>query len=597
MKFRIAPTLLAVAVGLLAALPLVDTWRVFGPQFALPAIGYTDANNYLHRLHAIERGDWFFGNPYYVEHATDPSPTVFISDWIASIPLHVGMSLPVALAFNLFLWCGISAALLYWFFRRQSLSETWSSAAALAVFVSTYLFLIRPVSLQVIFPFFLLFLAALFAWKRTPTWSHGVLLAATTAAGPYLYSYLGQLVLATMGVAFLVALVRGQWPRVRQLIGIGAGTIFFLIPFALYAWIQTTHPAYWDMLTRTGLVLTRVPPLQFFVLTAGVLALLALWTIPVWKRWSMRPGYDHARWCTNMVGGGMILAAGSHLITGKELEIAQHIQKFTDPWIILSLALWAWFTRPAWQPLKKQATLTAVCVVCALVALTSPLRALQELAELQTPHAVAARTALFQETSAVQGVLDRLNHFLQPVVIWTKDGTVLNDAMTSATPHRVLFSSRSTMQLTSTEELETRYLVSQSLNNIDQARIEADFRAYAGPSAIHPHKTHNRTVRLCQWLQLPRIGVHCGTPQDAVSFKGRDYFENLFRQYQRIQADPAKYFRTYNVTYVVNDRRNPIAVDRLMEIFSNAAITYDDGRFQIIQLSAPSAPEAPAQEA
>src|SRR3989338_10782345 len=80
------------AVAVLALVPHARIARAFGSVPPVVVSIIEDDRYYFSRSKEIADGNFFIGNPYYIEHADDTSPAFFVSDWIAAVPHVFGFS-------------------------------------------------------------------------------------------------------------------------------------------------------------------------------------------------------------------------------------------------------------------------------------------------------------------------------------------------------------------------------------------------------------------------------------------------------------------------------------------------------------------------
>ena len=64
----------------------------------------TNYSYYFARIHEIADGKPFIGNPYFFEHKDEPSVAFFGADWVASVPVLVGLPFGLAMYLNLLFW-------------------------------------------------------------------------------------------------------------------------------------------------------------------------------------------------------------------------------------------------------------------------------------------------------------------------------------------------------------------------------------------------------------------------------------------------------------------------------------------------------------
>lgn len=135
------------------------------------------------------------------------------------------------------------------------------------------------------------------------------------------------------------------------------------------------------------------------------------------------------------------------------------------------------------------------------------------------------------------------------------------------------------------QEIEERYLINNYFNDLKQADIEKDYQNYAGVgNAVHKYKTVNRGFKLCRILKLDKFGKDCGELTDAVTFKGKEYFNNLYQQYRdEIKPNINEKLKKYQVAYIIKDKE--FKSNFQPENLEGTELVYQDERFLIYKIS------------
>ncbi|NBV76666.1 hypothetical protein EBR66_00655 [bacterium] len=493
--------------------------------YSVPIELVDDSHYYLARMVAVSHGYPLIGNPYIAEHANDPAIAFFGADWLGAIPLFLGFSVVGAELWNIVFWSAASALSL-WYFAR---SFAWSSRQYLflvsVVTVSALPMLLRPVAMQIVFPLFLAFLAALKGWLDEPH-SHrrSVLLALFSIIPFYLYTYFWQIVVVAFAILHLIAWKKAQYRMplfwVDCAVGIGA------LPMALYTLHQLSLPLYWETVTRIGFVATHTFGFS------GVLAALFI-VVPLFALWfSYRSSLD-SFWV--IVAISLWVAAWSNVISGKDLETAVHMMRFVMVYAV-SASVAVLFSLENKKTISIYAALICVVVV-----------------GVYQLHDV-------YRFSAVLSSDPRTGEQYAPLFTWLNEHAQTGDVVLSPydigrympimTTQFVLYHPNAELFLMSDREVEDRYLASHVFDSLTLSDIERDFRLYAGAgNSLHQYKTHNREVTLCRWLQQSDCGVYA----TEFSWRGEAYFRSLLNRFQDIQRSPSKTLRTWNVRYVILD--------------------------------------------
>jgi hypothetical protein len=312
----------------------------------LPVVVYNDADYYFDRMREVKDGYLFLGNPYFIEHHEDPPPAFFLADWLSAIPLLLGIPLMMTVLINFFLWSFLFFLLVFLLLRLLNLSPRWSFWGSIIVYSEVYMLMIRPVSMQVVFPFFLIFLIAFLLWlKETASRKRQVALALSAAFTAYIYTYAWQIVI----VAFLLTPILFYLTNRRDSLGayfkMSGMFVLASIPLVLYTMKQVAHPLYWETMQRIGLVNTHVPTVAVVYVSIWIVAMLCF--AVMLARHDRRVGVMRTHGVHFafflLLGLAMIAVTFSNIITGKDLELPQHIERFIVLWLGLASVYMAHF--------------------------------------------------------------------------------------------------------------------------------------------------------------------------------------------------------------------------------------------------------------
>src|SRR3989344_5231375 len=212
--------------------------------------------------------DWYplLGNPFFFEHRESVTPAFILPFLVSAAPLFVGMSLPVTVVFNFILWSLVFGIIVYAYLYGQ---------------------LIRPVSMQVVQPVFMLFILAFFFWWERPANKYrDALLGLAVAITLYDYTYLLQIIIVFLGLVFVYLLYTKDWRRIAHALIVGVYASVLGIPFLALTFTQLHDANYADSMFRIGLAYTHLPAGEAFIGGARILSLLALAYV-TWK-WLVR---------------------------------------------------------------------------------------------------------------------------------------------------------------------------------------------------------------------------------------------------------------------------------------------------------------------
>lgn len=585
---RRAKFFLAMATAILVSFPILKVGLAVGNSWrgVVPSI-IDDDLYYYARIHEVLDGNALIGNPYFAEHRMDMSPAFFVADWISSLPFFV-FSFPVSVVWNAYFWTLITALLLFTFFRRLGCSARIAVCGALLVVIASFRMLLRPTSMQTVFPVMLLFWIAFHEWwiHRTSVsagalnqrmWKTDAWLILATSAQFYIYSYSWQVAGGTFlaGIA-LLAILR-SWREALRLMGIGIASLLLAVPALWVMAIQIKNPWYWETMHRIGLIWTYIPTYSSLASVVWILIVFGLWFVV-----SRRQSIEGLTGFVLATGSGLAFAFVSNVVTGKELELYNHIIRFAIPWSIIILTILAYtLTRvefATYKPLRRFAIF-----VFAVAAIRVPASALKEFPTIAFRLTPTERVAIrdVQAYAAPAAWIEA--HVSTSSVIWAdRNFSAFIPLLTSKYD---LFDPNGGIHLVSSREMEDRYLVSRFFDPVTLDSLIADYRVYAGAgNAVHERLTRNREAQVCAWLHVWWVGIQCGKPvQSLEALKGRDFFQALADRYQvEIVPNVRQLLQTYHVSYIVvddfrNSHWNPSAI-------GETQMVYNDGRFHIYKI-------------
>lgn len=572
-------------VFFLSLLPVIHTYNQSGNLFTEVTPSFVDDDlYYLARIQDVVQGYPFIGNPYYFEHRNNISPSFFIADWISSIPLILGLDLSHSLALNFSLWSLIFAVLVYLILKVNGLPSLGSVLGSIGVYMSLYIMLLRPVSMQVVAPFFLVFYLSYAIWmkEKVPSKLQSIFLSLAIIMTFYVYTYLWQIVVVILGLTLLLLVKNRDWLKLKLFILLNFVSLILVLPVVFYTIKQISAPYYWETMGRIGLVNTHLPTMLSFYDGGIILAVLALWSFSYFCFTNLKKDKSFVDNLTlvTVSGLGLFLTLFSNVITGKELEISNHIERFIVIWIGLSLFTYFWYFAKSFSEFSAL-RLYKKLVIIILLCLHSILFVYYLVDQFKIRQIFDSDVLTMQEYKEPLVWLSK--NAPKESVVWANGG--IGDYVPIETTNFILFSAGGGLHVMPNKEQEERYLISRFFDNLTLEDIKKDFRAYSGVgNSIHQYKTHNRKVNLCNIFKFSYLGMNCGQLTDAVSFKGEDYFVNLFNQYKNdIKPDIVEKLKKFNVTYIVKDKTatNIFKPEKI----PNTELVWSEGDFEIYRIN------------
>ncbi|MDO8589693.1 MAG: hypothetical protein Q7R69_00235 [bacterium] len=564
-KLFLAVALVATLIPAIFVIYEVGGWRNW--QGVLPR-GSTDSLYYYARMHEVVDGYPLLGNPYVYEYRKDLAPAFFLPDIVSAIPMLLGVPFNLAVMINMFAWSFVFLALSFTLLRLLRLPRGWAFLWSVFLYISLYSLMLRPTIMQIVYPFFLMFLIALLKFLYEPHERKRIVwLSLAAASAFYVYSYLSYIVLLSFAFIFFWFLFTRRFQELRSLLTCGIFTALLLIPFGFYTLMQMQGPYYFETLSRIGLVYTRVPSIEVFFYGRWLaVGMLLTWLVPLKQK---------VFWFST--GAALFVSLCLNIITGVELTLGVHVGRFVILWmvIILGVGLYEWYFS---ETLKTHRTKYIVVAILLSILSVGVVRNL--------PHGLdffkffgergSDYTADLQTYAGPLKWLDK--NVPEQSVIWANDS--ISEYIPIMTRHYPLFTEGTVLHNISGPELEDRYLVSHSMDVLTIEDIKSGLGLYAGagPSELEP-LAQNRRAWLCDvWVRFagPR---QCPPRTDSITLRGEEYFKTLVERFKTVKKDQATLLQQFNVKYLILDR----AHDNLERISLNKAL-YDDGRFVILSL-------------
>jgi MFS family permease len=570
-------TFLGIAVLFLSLLPVFETVVNFGFHSWVVPPSYIDDNYYYVRMKEIVDGQPMLGNPYLKEHAQDIAATWVLPDWLYSLPLLAGAPLFAAVSINFSLWSLVLALLLYIFLRKTGLPRSWSAFGTFFCYTQVYIFVLRPISMQLVFPVFIAYLLAWFSWRERPDKKSTVLLlGAVTALAFYDYPYLWQIVVVFSGLMLFYFLWKKEQRVIKYFFITNALALVLLIPFILFTLRQISHPLYWETMARTGLVATHLPTAVAFytgvwILSLSTLLLLSLRWVPEFRKYS---GYVRFVVTFSIMGISMLIVSASNLITGKELETANHVERFVRLWLAIGLVvlIYYFFTERKMLLMLPSSRKFLLCLLV-FVVLTGNI---SYSGDLSTFVHSKYRLEMMQEYREYMPAFAWLDaQEIEPQVVWTDPTTELRSILPIYTKHYVLYSPPTILHLVSDDEIQERYLTAQYLSEPTVKSMAKDAGNFAGVArGFHLAGTHNREVKLCRLLRLDLFGKDCGILTDSVTLNTPLSEQMFLRFTNEIKPNIDAKIEKFHVRYIMTDKEHEATFHP--ELLKNVTRVYED---------------------
>ncbi len=566
-SFFVAGLIASILLGLLPFIVLTVQEKRF--PTVIPEV-VDDSLYYYARTAEVAQGHPLIGNPYYVEHRADIAPAFFVTDWFAALPAIFHLSMNLVIFFDIAVWIGIFYFIGHLFFKRVDYSLGGASVLSFFVTLSVLWLLVRPVSMQIVFPFFFLMLLVFYDWLADRS-SRRKLISFAVIAGVlfYIYSYAAQLVVLLYVLLGLWELYTKQFQNLKRTLLAGCLSLLIALPSFYFLYRQIENDNFWQTMTRTGLIPTHSLGGEGLLCLALVFLGLVIIKISFPKRSTQSKFFA-------VLGLGLGLLSISNVFTGKDLETAVHAVRFVDLWFVILFfsslpnlyRQFISFDRGA--NLKKIGYLILM-LICG--------------ARFFVLYGVTVRYLLDSNRIENTASSEPLIGFLKTAI--PDNAVVMADDKISGyvpvyTKAYTLFYPAGGLQLVSDEEVFERYALSR-INTLTEQQLVDDMRLYrgVGPSE-HVWKNQNRIALYCGFIQKLRVSAACPPIVSRETYYGPEYFNNLYKQYSlSVQPNVATLLSKYHVQYVVVDKTDPQFV--LPKILLKKPI-YEDQSFIVYSL-------------
>lgn len=582
---RLSPAMsiaLLIAIGAFVAtfVPALLVYRAASGNWqGVPPELITDSLYYYAQIHEVSDGHPRVGNPFFVEHRNEIAPAFFLPVDIAAIPMFFGASITMTALIDLFFWTSIFLLLCYLILRASGLSRTFAYTGGIIAFLGSYMFMVRPVAMQIIFPAFLFFLLSYIWFLKSPTKKTALLLAIGILLAPYTYTYFAYIVIGTMIGTAILFLVYRKWNELKLLFLSGSISVVATVPFVFGIFIpEIHHPLYGETIKRIGLVLTHIPANEF--LYYGRWVVLVLCTILLLARGTVATrirtiGSDPVSLFLFASGLGLLFAAGNNILTGVELSLAIHIGRFIILWLSLALCILIFRYRGI-SKIEMRKPLPILALLLIIFAAFSLVRNIPRSFAFATKDNLSPTETVQKYAPAFQVIRE---HTLPGSVVWSND--TIARYIPIMTSGYVLYTEAGGLQIVSDNEMIDRYLVSRFGTSSDRS-LRSDIGKYLGagvgkeqPIAI------NRSIAWCERIQKILNKKECGDPTNGQDILGDEFFNALLLRATKIQTDRVPTLETFHVSYLLLDQETDPTI-QILDVSGD--VVWSDERFALYRL-------------
>lgn len=508
-------------------------WRGVTPELSY------DAMFYYARANDVTRGHFFVTNPYFFEHRTEPAAIPSADDVVIALPQLLGFSFNVGYYANIFFWSILLLLLCYALFRALSLSSLVSLLGTLWSYVGIYGGMLRPGSMQIIFPLYALFL--FFFLRHLIKKDTSILpLAIVTGIAPYFYIHLFMTIGATLGLYGLVLLFSRKWGDLRRICLLGFIALIIAAPHAIQSFFLASQPFYWEAMTHNAYLPSHWPQIEAYYFGRWVILVLLL--VYMLRRYSPNSLSSVNHFFISITGFGILLAMVSNIFTGRDFEIAVHVARFSIFWyLIVGVTVF----QPVYTfVLRAHAAWLKRTIIGFLFALLS----LQMVVNIgrSVPH-LSTMKEQFIEVQSYAGVLDWLKQQPEGVVVAPED---LNSYIPTLTKQYVLYNLYGGHFSVSDNENQERFLLYHAFDRLTESEFLEKGKEYYGPAPSYLAKTSVLRYRLCTLLRS--LGS-CSAPKTEQSFIDSAAMKKRFEAYYpNLVANIAQEYAKYHVRYIIS---------------------------------------------
>ncbi|OGJ60130.1 hypothetical protein A2881_01055 [Candidatus Peribacteria bacterium RIFCSPHIGHO2_01_FULL_55_13] len=537
--------------ALIAALPFflfrytMGTWL---PEI-LPQVS-SDALYYVKQMREVVDGHPSIGNPFIREYADAHFPGLVLPMWLGAVPGILGLGVNGMFAFNTIFYGVLGGVLLYVLCLKLTKgNQVISVGTALIGVLSLHNFLIRPV-LQMVYPALALFLLCLLSVLQEPHQARRYAwLGLVMAFAFYLYPHLWMPIFAAIGFLFLRALRMRDAKTVRYLIVMGIGITVACLPQILNIIQLFSDPAAVSLNFRSGMVEThRVLPITLLNLKYMILLVAGL--LFVRTRRALSP----SELTLLFIGGGILAAATSNVVTGKEMDFDSH-----PLWIsfFINAVAIAVFLSSYTKSIGLARAVSAI-MVCAFFFTTTARTVRNSLPYLWRFDTVAA-----QQLQDYQRIFSFLQNADPPVSVILAPNLISNYVPIYSNDY-VFFDGWALLHVIPDDELLERFLT-QNADAITTDTLRDDITSVAGWGPGRAARYQN---------------AYGGQVKPITFFGGEQFIQSAMIKHRAIQSQYEAYLQKYHAKYAITDTEaqdNP-------RIPGDASVIYTDDRFTMYRL-------------
>lgn len=584
-KQLIGRLLFFIIIGLCAVAPILyiiysvgDNWQGIIPD------GYVgDSEFYIVRMVKGTYSFPFGNNPFFVEHIKDTNPALSAADYLAAIPLKVGLSLTATLIFNSIFWNSIFIYLLWLFLRQVGIKNNWIFFLIPVIYLEVYGAMVRPVVLQTVLPFFIFFLFGFVTWLKKSTILNNLIFAAGIAGTFYIYPYTWQVALSILSVAFFWFLKNHEWTKVKSGLKIIGPVLVIAFP-AVYALYEIfSNPLFPDLLKNAGSIKTHFPSRLSFTLGRWVIINSFLWYLVA--RFTLLKEDKDFKFLYSflmIMGWGIFLVLISPIITGKDGAIGEHVGRELYLWLALStsLIIYLIFTKSNLFSLQFY---RKFAIIVLLIINLIPIAKHYRRSLLQPFHIVQDRTVSVQSYAKPIAWLNEYDQ--KPRVVWT-NGHIGSFVSIFSRHYNLEPPDVSYQYWMPIPEMQERYLVSQYFNNITFEFLAKDSTVPLGLSYFRRFDDLNWKSDLCKIFRRIMfngcISTSSGlTLTQVEALKDEDIKKLINKNEKEVRPNIEKLLKKYQVAYAIKDKLsgNNFNVEKL----KNVKEIYNDNRFIVYE--------------
>jgi len=538
-----------------------DEWRGVVPETSY------DAMYYFARANDVTRGHLFVTSPYFFEHRNTPFHNPTFTDPIVALPQILGLSFNTGYYLNIFLWALIFLVLLYVFFRAHVIPPVIGFLGALWCYVGLYGDMLRPGVMQVIYPLYIFFL--LFFLRYINKKESSVLpLAIVTGITAYFYIFLFMVVAATLGIYFMVVLLRRDWAEFRRICLTGVIAVAVALPHIARIFYFSLQDFYKESLMRQDLFYSHWPQIEAYYYGRWVVLVLLLGYLL--RRYIPEKVSGTTHFFVMMSGAGILLAMVSNIFTGQDFNIATHIGRFGIMWY---LAVGVFMLVPVYEFLvqrkgewPKRGFIGLLFLLLIYQMFANITRAIPRFSEMKE-QAVGVQT--------YAGVLDWLGNAPEGVVVAPND---LNSYIPTLTKQYVLYNRHGAYFLLSDDEYQERFLLYHALDKLTfDDFIGSTVNFGLGPTELA--KTSMLQHRLCLFF---RAEEDCLPARSERSFLDMATLKKKFDTlYPSLIQNIDKEYAKYHVSYIILK----VGESHPMLETPSCPIVYQDQWFEVCEIT------------